>query len=57
MKKTAIVYEQHQEVARIPIDKIEYIYCIMGGLRVDTSIPNGNGYESYEGDDVEFVPE
>ena len=57
MKKTAIVYEQHQEIARIPADKIEYIYCLVDGLRVDTSIKKINGYESYEGDEVEFISE
>ena len=55
MKTEAIVYEQHQEVARIPIDKIEYIYALVDGIRVSTSIPNGWGYESYEGDEIEFV--
>lgn len=55
MKTTAIVYEQHQEVARIPIDKIEYIYALVDGIRVSTSIPKDKGYESYEGDEIEFV--
>ena len=57
MKTTAIVYEQHQEVARIPVEKIEYIYLIVGGIRVNTSIQRGNGYERYEGDVVEFISE
>ena len=56
MKKTAIIYEQHQEVARIPIDKIEYIYALVDGIRVETSIEKVGGYEHYEGDEIEFVP-
>ena len=55
MKTEAIVYEQHQEVARIPIDKIEYIYALVDGIRVNTSISKDKGYESYEGDEIEFV--
>lgn len=55
MKTTAIVYEQHQEVAIIPIEKIEYVYPLVDGIRVNTSIPNGWGYKSYEGDEIEFV--
>ena len=55
MKIEAIVYEQHQEIARIPIDKVEYFYALVDGIRVITSIPKGCGYESYEGDEIEFV--
>ena len=55
MKTTAIVYEQHQEVARIPIEKVEYVYALIDGIRVSTSIPSGRGYESYDGDEIEFV--
>ena len=57
MKTTAIVYEQHQEVARIPVEKIEYIYYNMDGLRVHTSLRTITGYEIYKGDEVEFIPE
>ena len=55
MKTEAIVYEQYQEIARIPIDNVEYIYALVDGIRVETSIPKGWGYESYEGDEIEFV--
>lgn len=55
MKNTAILYEQHIEVARIPIDKIEYVYAIVGGIRVNTSIPKERGYEGYECDNIEFI--
>lgn len=55
MKTIAIIYEQHQEVARIPIDKIEYIYALVDGIRVNTSIPQDKGFESHEGDEIEFV--
>lgn len=55
MKTTAIVYEQHIEVVRIPIEKIEYIYALVDGIRVNTSIPKDKGFESYKGDEIEFV--
>ena len=55
MKKTAIVYEQHQEVARIPVEQIEFIYFRLDGLHIHTSVRTITGYESYEGDEVEFV--
>ena len=55
MKTTAIIYEQHQEVERIPLDKIEYIHYCLGRLVVSTSIPKSKGYKAYEGDEIEFV--
>lgn len=52
MKTTAILYDQHQEIARIPINDIDYIfpiYPIVGGLRVCAT------YGDYECDEVEFI--
>lgn len=49
MKHTAVLYEQHEEIARIPIDDIDYIYQIVDGIRVDTINKN------YECDEIEFI--
>ena len=49
MKHTAILYVLHEEIARIPIDDIDYIYQIVDGIRVETINKN------YECDEIEFI--